>query len=184
MWDSELQGFGKKLKFRGVFKTYRKIRCFLERTQFLTFVGLPVGSSTVFKRHTQKRWCFGHFCNFPVDSSQKTDSLEWELQCFRPAKMAKMAKMLDQKVWELSTELQLNGVLKRRKRGSSQLRGVSNAWNSVFCCFETWELSTRMAPKLPIRQRLHRKVNAGINANHRNPRFGGCPATWAPRDYV
>ena len=30
-----------------------------------------------------------------------------------------------------------------------------------------------MAPKLPIRQRLHRKVNAGINANQRKSRFGG-----------
>ena len=34
VWDSELQGFGKKLNFRGVFKTYRKIRGFLKRTQF------------------------------------------------------------------------------------------------------------------------------------------------------
>ena len=42
-------------------------------------------------------------------------------------RLAKMAKMVDQKVWELLTELQLNGVLKRRKRGSSQLGGVSNA---------------------------------------------------------
>ena len=56
----------------------------------------------------------------------KSDSLEWKLQGFRPAEMAKMAKMLDQEVWELLTELQLNGVLKRRKRGSSQLGGVSN----------------------------------------------------------
>ena len=41
-----------------------------------------------------------------------------------------------------------------------------------------------MAPKLPIRQRLHRKVNTKIIAPQRKPRFGGCPATLHPRDYV
>ena len=41
-----------------------------------------------------------------------------------------------------------------------------------------------MAPKMPIRQRLHRKVNAGIIGNQRKSRFGGCPATLHPRDYV
>ena len=68
-------------------------------------------------------------------------------------------------------ELQLNGVLKRRKRGSSQLGGVSNTWNSVFCCFETWELSTRMAKKMSIWRRLHGKVNEKLIANQRKPLF-------------
>ena len=106
----------------------------------------------------------------------KSDSLEWKLQGFRPAEMAKWSRCWIRKCGSSQLkkiELQLNGVLKRRKRRSSQLRGVSNAWNSVFCYFETWELSTRMAPRLPIRQRLHRKVNEKLIGNQRKSRFGG-----------
>ena len=41
-----------------------------------------------------------------------------------------------------------------------------------------------MAPRLPIRPRLHRKVNTKPIGYQRNSRFGGCPATLHPRGYV
>ena len=54
-----------------------------------------------------KNWVFFAFLQFPSRELPgiwtKSDSLEWKLQGFRPAEMAKMVKMLDQKVWELST---------------------------------------------------------------------------------
>ena len=164
---------------------------FFENDSILNIFWAPSWKLHSFKRHTQKISCVFAFLQFPSRKLPwiwtKNDSLEWKLQGFRPAEMAKWSRCWIRKCGSSQlkkNELQLNGVLKRRKRGSSRLRGLSNAWNSVFCCFETWELSTRMAPRLPIRQRLHRKVNAGIIGPQRNSRFGGCPTTLHPRHYV
>ena len=54
----------------------RKIRCFLKRVHFLTYLEFPVGSSPICKDFVSKRLCFLHFCNFPVESSRTNASLE------------------------------------------------------------------------------------------------------------
>ena len=123
----------------------RKIRCFLKRTRFLTYFELPVGSSTVCKDFASKTMRFLHFCNFPVESSSKHVILEWKLPGLDTQKMTtcgirqcgsfqitwKRTHFLwclkASKTWELST----------------YMAKETNALNHVFCCFETWELSTR-----------------------------------------
>ena len=80
----ELQGNG--AKHRGLI-LLRKIRCFMNRTQFLIYFELTAGSSTVCKDFASKTLCFLHFCNFPVESSSKHVILEWKLPGLDTQKM-------------------------------------------------------------------------------------------------
>ena len=51
--------------------------------------------------------------------------------------------MLDHKLRELSTYMKNKKMTQVRSSRTFAQKRRSNAWNSVFCCFETWELSTR-----------------------------------------
>ena len=76
-----------------------KIVCFLKRTHFLTYFWLPVGSSPICKDFVSKRLCFLHFCNFPVESSRTSASLEWKLPGSGQSDVATWSKCLITKSW-------------------------------------------------------------------------------------
>ena len=77
----------------------RKIRCFLKKTQFWSYVQLPVGSSPICKDFMSKRLRFLHFCNFPVESSRTNASLEWKLPGSGQSKVATWSTCWITKSW-------------------------------------------------------------------------------------
>ena len=85
----------------------RKIRCFLKRTQFLTYFELPVGSSPICKDFVSKRLCFLHFCNFPVKSSRTNASLEWKLPGSGQSKVATWSTCWITKSWSSQHKRQM-----------------------------------------------------------------------------
>ena len=136
----------KRLK-KSVLILVRKTRCFLKKYRFWTFFQLPVGSSTVCKDFASKTVCFLHFCNFPVESSSKHVILEWKLPGPDTQKMTKYPTCWIKKCWSS----QLTWKTKRYSESEAPRllpqKRRSNAWNSVFCCFDAWELSIQMAKK-------------------------------------
>ena len=119
-----------KRNFRGVLILYRKIRCFLKRTRFLINFGFRIEAGTNLRISCQKPRVFYIFAidqrRAPRKKNQKVVCLSESSRVLGVEKLPKQVFVGSQSVGALNlkkTNAFFHGVLKRRKRGSSQLIG-------------------------------------------------------------
>ena len=106
---------------------YRKIRCFLKRTRFLTYFELPVGSSQVCKDFASKTPCFFAFLQFPSRELEQTCHFRMEAPRPRHSENDKIANMLDHKAQELSTYMKNKKILRVRSSTTFAPKRKANA---------------------------------------------------------